>query len=299
MTGLLSVLTPVYNGATHVGRSYRSLAMQTHTDWEWVVVDDGSGDGTPDLLADIAKSDPRVRVTGHRPNRGRGYARGRTLELARGDWSVVWDADDAYHPRRLEIIDGARREGFDFSCAYAHVVDNALRSKGVRGFSTFLDATTFVHATLGARTELMRSIGYEQGLTTVGQIGEDHRMGLVLPSRHRGYYHQGVLMVNQEDREVFLLKAIHSNRVRLRVLRELGEQGIFRVPELVWRAEVRQLRSKLLVLEAMRLFPPAYKRTVRYRSYGNVAQGYAPSPEDWAFLEAMRHGFAPAAPAIA
>ena len=299
MAGLLSVLTPVYNGVAHVGRSYRSLAMQTYTDWEWVVVDDGSVDGTPDLLVDIARSDPRVRVAGHRPNRGRGYARSRTLELARGNWSVVWDADDAYHPRRLEIIDGARQDGFDFSCAYAHVVDNALRPKGVRGFSMFLGATTFVHATLGARTELMRSIGYEQGLTTVGQIGEDHRMGLVLPTRHRGHYHHGVLMVNQEDREVFLLKAIHSNSVRLRVLRELGEAGTFRVPEPVWRAEVRRVRNKLLVLEAMRLFPPAYKRTVRYRSFGEVTPGYSPAAEDTRCLEAMRHGFAPAAQAVA
>jgi glycosyltransferase involved in cell wall biosynthesis len=295
MTGLLSVLTPVYNGVAHVGRSYRSLTMQTYTDWEWVVVDDGSKDGTSDLIADLARSDSRIRLSGHTPNRGRGYARGRTLALARGDWSVVWDADDAYHPTRLAVIDRARRDRFDYSCAYAHVVDNELNAKGVRGFSTFLGGTAFVHATLAGRTELLRSIGYEQGLTTVGQIGEDHRMGLVLPARHRGYYHHGVLMVNQEDREVFLLKAIHSNRVRLRVLRELGSKGVLRAPEREWRAEVRRVRNKLLVLEAMRLVPGAYKRTVRYRPYGDVAPGYRPSPDDMAFLDAMRVGFEPQA----
>ncbi len=290
---LLSVLTPVYNGRTFLPRCHHSLLLQTFANWEWVIVDDGSTDGTLDAARDLARHDDRIRVFTHSPNRGRGYARMRTLEHARANWSVVWDVDDFYHPHRLAVVDHARADGADFTCAYAHIVDNDLNAKGVRGFLSFLGLTVFVHATLAGRTDLMRSIGYESRLTTVGQIGEDHRMGLVLPARHRGHYHHGVLMVNQEDREVFLLKAIHSNTVRLRILGELASQGLFPVPARQWRAELRRLRLRIAALNVMRLYPPIYLRTVAHRGYGVVSPGYIPSQADEAFLEDVRAEFGP------
>ena len=293
---LLSVLTPVYNGLAFLPRCHRTLLLQTFTNWEWIIVDDGSTDGTADAARELARHDDRIRVFSHTPNRGRGYARTRTLEHARADWSVVWDVDDFYHPHRLEVVDQARAGGADFTCSYAHIVDNNLRVKGVRGFFPFLGLTGFVHATLAGRTDLIRSIGYDSRLTTVGQIGEDHRIGLVLPSRHRGHYHHGVLMINQEDREVFLLKAIHSNGVRLRVLGELARAGVFPVPECQWRTELRRLRLKLAALNAMRVCPSVYLRTVRHRGYGAVTPGYTPSPEDMAFLDLIRAEFAPSRP---
>ncbi len=90
---------------------------------------------------------------------------------------------------------------------------------------------------------------------------------------------------------MFLLKAIHANRVRLKVLRELGARGILRATDREVRREVRRIRTKLLVLEAMRLWPSLYLRTVRHRSFGEVEAGYEPSRDDWEFLEAMRDGF--------
>ncbi len=99
---VFSVITPVYNGEAFVDRCYRCLALQTFTDWEWVVVDDGSTDHTAELVRRIA--DPRVRLTSYQPNRGRGHARLQALEASRGDWMVVWDVDDLHYPDRLARI---------------------------------------------------------------------------------------------------------------------------------------------------------------------------------------------------
>ena len=105
---LVSVVTPVYNGERMISRCYWSLCKQTWTDWEWVVVDDGSTDGTCDVLRRIADSDDRVRVVSYTPNRGRGYARTASLREVKADWTVLWDADDLYMPHRLARIDAAR-----------------------------------------------------------------------------------------------------------------------------------------------------------------------------------------------
>ena len=56
----LSVITPVYNGADFVERCYENLLKQSFTNWEWVIVDDGSTDGTAQIVQGI--KDPRVRL---------------------------------------------------------------------------------------------------------------------------------------------------------------------------------------------------------------------------------------------
>lgn len=124
---VFSVLTPVYNGAPYIERCYASLAAQTFGDWEWVVVDDGSTDQTAELVR--ALNDPRIRLVSYQPNRGRGYARYESLAAATGDWMVVWDADDFYFPDRLDKMNRARLDGYDFFCSYSVVVDNQLRVK--------------------------------------------------------------------------------------------------------------------------------------------------------------------------
>lgn len=215
-----------------------------------------------------------------------------TIQQARGSWVAIWDVDDAYFPQRLSHIHDARARGFDFFCSYALIVDNALRTKGVRGFYSFLGLRTFVHATLACRRELAETIGYEAHICTVGQIGEDHRIGLVLPSKYRGCYHPGVLMINQEDREVFLRKAIDSNTVRLKVLKQLHAEGIFPASESQVRAQLNKLRFRLCVLHAIRLKPSVYLKTVAHRSFGEVELGYRVSDADLAYLESwsLRHG---------
>src|SRR5262245_38246298 len=110
----ISVMTVVYNGEAFVDRCYRNLLAQTTTDWEWIVVNDGSDDGTEELLRDIQKREPRMRLVSYPDNHGRGHARTVALEQASGEWVAVWDVDDLYFPNRLERIEQARQDGLDY-----------------------------------------------------------------------------------------------------------------------------------------------------------------------------------------
>lgn len=91
----VSVIIPVYNVERYLGECLDSILGQTLEDIEVVCVDDGSADASPEILADYAARDPRVRVV-RQENAGSGAARNRALEMATGDAVVFMDPDDYY-----------------------------------------------------------------------------------------------------------------------------------------------------------------------------------------------------------
>jgi glycosyltransferase involved in cell wall biosynthesis len=96
----IDVLIPVYNGATWLRRSIDSIRRQTHVDLCIHVVDDGSTDATPAILATLAASDGRIRI--HRKsNGGIVDALNHGLRHCRAEWIARHDADDVAHPQRL------------------------------------------------------------------------------------------------------------------------------------------------------------------------------------------------------
>ncbi len=96
----ISVLLPVRDGAPHLGDAIASLDAQTEPDFEVLVVDDGSTDETPALLAEWAGRDTRVRVLRQGPS-GIVAALERAREAAAGAYLARMDADDVCHPERL------------------------------------------------------------------------------------------------------------------------------------------------------------------------------------------------------
>jgi teichuronic acid biosynthesis glycosyltransferase TuaG len=96
----ISVVVTAYNAEPFVGDAVRSVLGQTHADFECLVIDDGSTDGT--LGAVRAIEDPRLRVIAA-GRIGRGRALNLGLRESRGRYVAVQDADDLAHPRRLEI----------------------------------------------------------------------------------------------------------------------------------------------------------------------------------------------------
>ena len=98
----VSCLLPVYNGAAFIEEAVRSIQRQSFTDFEVVVVDDGSTDATPEILARIAADDARVRV--HRQaNGGIVAALNAGLRLCRGEYVARMDADDMALPDRFAV----------------------------------------------------------------------------------------------------------------------------------------------------------------------------------------------------
>jgi teichuronic acid biosynthesis glycosyltransferase TuaG len=99
---LVSVITPAYKAAAYLPATLASVRAQTMPDWEMIVVDDASSDGTADLLAAASRADPRVRAELSPVNRGSGPTRNRALALARGKYLAFLDADDLWDPVKLE-----------------------------------------------------------------------------------------------------------------------------------------------------------------------------------------------------
>lgn len=96
---LVSITMPVYNGMPLIKASIESIKKQTYDNWECIIIDDGSNDGTSEYLDTL--NDDRF-VVYHQPNGGRPVARQKALELAKGKYIAMLDAEDLYHPEKIE-----------------------------------------------------------------------------------------------------------------------------------------------------------------------------------------------------
>ena len=113
-----SLITPAYNASQTLEATVASGLAQRHGDFEIVISDDGSTDETLALATALAQQDARIRVVSG-PNGGCSVARNRAFDVARGEFCVLLDADDALGPEYLErmsaFIDA--NPGFDvYSC---------------------------------------------------------------------------------------------------------------------------------------------------------------------------------------
>lgn len=98
-----TVLLAVYNGERFLAEAIESILTQTFTDFELIVIDDGSVDGTAEIIREYAGRDERIRCFQLEENRGQSAALNRGLAEARGDYVAKMDSDDISLPRRLEI----------------------------------------------------------------------------------------------------------------------------------------------------------------------------------------------------
>lgn len=101
---LISVIMPSCNSAAYIEASIQSVLQQTHRELELIVVDDGSQDQTPMLLATLAREDLRLTVV-QRPTCSGGPAtpRNQALDIAKGDFVAFIDSDDLWHPQKLAL----------------------------------------------------------------------------------------------------------------------------------------------------------------------------------------------------
>lgn len=93
------VIMPVYNGAKTIKLALKSLLAQSYENWICIIVNDGSNDGTKEILDSL--KDSRFKVYHLHHNKGRGYARQYALDHAEGDYLTFLDADDFFHVNKI------------------------------------------------------------------------------------------------------------------------------------------------------------------------------------------------------
>jgi len=106
---------PCFNSAMYVSRAIRSVVTQGFSDFELVVVDNGSTDATAEIVSGIA--DPRIRLVAEQ-NRGVGHARNRGLSASRGAFVAFLDADDTWAPGFLQRMFFALNANLNLALVY-------------------------------------------------------------------------------------------------------------------------------------------------------------------------------------
>ena len=133
-TPTVSIITPTYNSGPLLQHTVRSVSEQTFDDWELLLIDDASTDGTSDVVDWHASTDRRVRAF-HMPNNGGvSIARNAGLDAARGTYVAFLDHDDLWLPKKLEKQLAFMRAGnhtFTFTGMRALSCDGARQSMAV------------------------------------------------------------------------------------------------------------------------------------------------------------------------
>lgn len=118
---LISVVTPVYNGENFVQSAYDCLCRQTYPDWEWVVVDDGSTDGTAKCLETLASGDERIRFFQQKNSGTAKQPRDHAVYEAKGGFVLPLDIDDQLSDDYLERM-AERQQQTDADIIYPQML---------------------------------------------------------------------------------------------------------------------------------------------------------------------------------
>jgi glycosyltransferase involved in cell wall biosynthesis len=97
-----SIILPVFNGEKFISETIQSILQQSFTNWELIVIDDGSTDKSAGIVKDFCKLDNRIKLL-QQTNKKQPAARNAGMKIAQGEWIAFIDADDLWLPAKLEL----------------------------------------------------------------------------------------------------------------------------------------------------------------------------------------------------
>lgn len=120
--GLVSIITPCYNGGQYLAETIESVIGQTYPHWEMLIVDDGSSDDSGAIALRYAEREPRIKLMRQR-NKGSAAARNKGIRYAEGQYIALLDADDLWDARFLEkqIAFLQEKKAICVYCSYSRI----------------------------------------------------------------------------------------------------------------------------------------------------------------------------------
>lgn len=221
----VSILMPAFNAEKYIAASIESVLAQTYADWELIVVDDGSQDGTGKEVRAFALADKRIRLL-RQENGGQGSARNLAINNSRGEFIALLDADDLWLPQKLELQIAEIERGVDvvFSDGFIFFGDDAVnesnpittlcgRFDGADFFARLLQTNRIPALSALARRQALESVALFEERRAY-QNCEDYDLWLRLAHNGAGFYgmpdklvryrrHEG----NVSRRDVIMLRA--------------------------------------------------------------------------------------------
>ncbi len=182
---LVSVITATYNSEAFVLETIASIRNQTFDDWELLITDDCSTDGTFQLLEEAAAEDLRVKVFKLETNGGAGIARNHSIAQAKGRFIAFCDSDDLWMSEKLERQMAFMGSGVNFSFTAYELVDEAGKALrkivdgGQDGSFEYKDMLK-KKATLGCSTVMIRKGAYPDLMMPLLRTGQDYAFWLKL-----------------------------------------------------------------------------------------------------------------------
>ena len=138
MSGLISVVVPVYNMGNSLDRCVASILSQENADFEVILVDDGSTDDSWERCQHLSQQDERVRAF-HTENRGSGPARNHGIEQAQGRYVYFPDADDTLTPNALRcMLDSIQKNSADLLVFGYQVLDENGHARRIKTYPEFV-----------------------------------------------------------------------------------------------------------------------------------------------------------------
>jgi glycosyltransferase involved in cell wall biosynthesis len=196
-TPLVSVIVPAHNAAPFIARTIASLRAQTFTDFEAIVVDDGSTDDTANVARAAMAGDPRLRLV-RQANARVAAARNRGLAQARGRYVANLDADDIWRPQFLErTVEALEAAGEGATLAFARSLwidaDGAVLAGEAAGPPGPVDYRAILlrnpigngSAALMRHAAVSEAGGYDEGLVREFGQAEDWQLFLQVAARGR------------------------------------------------------------------------------------------------------------------
>lgn len=175
-TPKVSVIMPTYNRKTLISRAIESVLNQDYLDWELVIVDDGSQDGTEDLIKEYVSKDSRIRYL-YQINQGQSVARNTGIENSNGELIAFLDSDNMWEPHRLSVGVQALLENPDCILCYGNSIsidinDRELDRNNMRRYSGYVFPKLIVDNFISMNTVLV----YKAALRSCRPFNENNRL---------------------------------------------------------------------------------------------------------------------------
>jgi len=209
-TPTVSVVMSVFNGERFVAEAIESILNQTFRDFEFIIVNDGSTDGSADILARYQEADVRI-ILHHHTNQGQVPSLNIACGLARGRYLARIDADDIALPERFErqvayleqnppvALVGSLVKFIDASGRELTTIPFPTDDKGIKSWLFELHLVPFSHPTLVFRTEAFRAV---KGYRTIFAPAEDYDLLIRIAERWQ--------LSNLPERLVEMRRHVHS-----------------------------------------------------------------------------------------